>query len=148
MPNIPGETTVPVADWTTGTLKIYLDTRIDYERQVSDERDQRYAERWKAQEEATRNLKEYSNEYRGSLNDLSTKMATKTEVITAVQAVVDKIEAQDKVNTEFRSRLDVGNPDVRSLQTAQATQLGSRLSTDKLIAYLIAAGSLAIAFFK
>lgn len=141
MPNTSGETNVPVGDWTTGTLKVFHDSelarvltiaklRIYYERQISDERDLRYHERWAAQEEAAKNLKEYQNEFRGSLSDLSTKMATKDELSASIKALFDKIEAQEKVNTEFRSRLDIGNPAIGSIQNQLATSQGMRTQSD------------------
>lgn len=132
-----GETSIPIAEWTTGTLKAYHDMQIGYERQVSDERDKRYHERWQAQEIATQNLKEYSNEYRGSLNDLSARMATKDELSTAIRALTEKIDAQEKVNTEFRSRLDIGNPAVGTIQQQIASQIGARQGTDKTIGYIM-----------
>lgn len=145
-----GETNVPIGDWTTGTLKIYHDEKmellnlraidkVDYERQVSNERDQRYHERWAAQEEATKNLKDYQNEFRGSLNDLSTKMATKNELTAAIRALSEKIEAQEKVNTEFRSRLDIGNPAIGSIQQQLATSAGVQKGSDITMGKIYAA---------
>lgn len=141
MPNTAGETNIPISEWTTGTLKIYEDSetarvlsivnlRIDYERQISDERDKRYQERWAAQEEAAKNLKEYQNEFRGSLNDLSTQMAKKDELAAGLRSVIEKIEAQEVVNREFRSRLDIGNPAIGNLQQQLATNQGITQGTN------------------
>lgn len=152
-----GETTVPVGDWTTGTLKIYHDEklellnqlavmRVSYERQISDERDRRYQERWAAQEDAAKNLKEYQNEFRGALSDLSTKMATKDELLAAVRSLSDKIEAQEKVNTEFRSRLDVGNPAIGTIQNqlaaSQGIRQGGEITMGKIYAAIGAVGTI------
>lgn len=146
--NQPAETSIPIGEWSIGSLKAHHDMMIAYERQVSDERDLRYKERWKAQEEATKNLKEYSNEYRGSLDDLSSKMATKVELTTAVSSLSEKIDTQSNLIGELRSRLDVGNPAISSLQNAQATSEGRKLGADQIIAYLITAVALAVAIFK
>lgn len=153
MPPASGETTVPVSDWTTGTLKIYHDDKmtllnqvatqkIEYERQIADERDLRYQERWAAQEEAAKNLKEYQNEFRGSLSDLSTKMATKDELQATMKSIGEKIDALDKVSTEFRSRLDIGNPTISTIQQQLASSQGKTLGADKTVAYVIAAISI------
>lgn len=120
----PTETSIPIGEWTIGSLKAYHDMMISYERQIADERDRRYHERWSAQEEAAKNLKEYQNEFRGSLSDLSTKMATKDEMLAVAKGLSEKIEAQEKVNTEFRSRLDIGNPAIGALQQQQAISAG------------------------
>lgn len=138
---VSSETNVPITDWSIGSLKIYHDEKLEllhrfgiqqisYERQISDQRDLRYQERWAAQEEAAKNLKEYQNEFRGSLSDLSTKMATKDELQAVSRGLIDKIEAQEKVNTEFRSRLDVGNPAIGTIQNQLATSQGMKTQSD------------------
>lgn len=156
MTTTTGETNVPIGDWTTGSLKIYHDEKIEllnqmlvqkisYERQLSDERNSRYKERWTAQEEAAKNLKEYQNEFRGSLSDLSTKMATKDELFTAIKGMSEKIDALDKVNAEFRSRLDIGNPAISALQNQQAISKGmlqgSEITMGKIYAAIGAVGA-------
>lgn len=154
MANTAGETTVPISEWTTGTLKIFHDSelarvlslsniRMDYERQISDERDKRYHERWAAQEEAAKNLKEYQNEFRGALTDLSARMATKDELLAAIRSLSEKIEAQEKVNTEFRSRLDIGNPAIGSIQNQLANNSGKSSGASTTIAYIVTAISIA-----
>lgn len=146
MPSQPTETSIPIGDWTIGSLKAYHDMMISYERQVVDERDKRYEERWKAQEKASQRYQEVSNEFRGSLDDLSSKMATKLEVNTAVASLIDKIETQGKSISELRSRLDVGNPDVRTLQNNEATRTGqsqgSEITMSKIYAAIVVGVSL------
>lgn len=139
MANPSGETTVPVGDWTTGTLKIYLDTRLDYERQIADERDLRYQERWAAQEAATKYNQEKSNEFRGALDDLSTKQATKLELQTAVSTLTEKIDTQANLMGELRSRLDVGNPAIGTIQQQLAASDGLRKGSDITIGKIYAA---------
>lgn len=150
-----GETNVPIGEWTTGTLKIYHDMAIEHERELMDERDRRYHERWAAQEEAAKNLKEYQNEFRGSLSDLSTKMATKDEMLAVAKGLSEKIEAQDKVNTEFRSRLDVGNPAIAALQNQNSLNQGQTSGSDKtwevigkVVPILVGIGGLLYGIFK
>lgn len=140
MSNTAGETTVPVSEWTTGTLKIYHDAIIGYERQISNERDLRYQQRFEAQEAATKNLKEYTNEYRGALNDLSSNMATKVEVTTAVASLTEKIDTQSNLIGELRSRLDTGNP---AIQSQLDTSSGRSIGIEKTIAYVVTAISIA-----
>lgn len=146
MASTPSETNVPIGDWTIGSLKVYDDTCRAYERQISDERDLRYKERWQAQEAAAKNLKEYQNEFRGALSDLSTKMATKDELTAGLKSMSEKIEAQEKVNTEFRSRLDVGNPAIGTIQNQLATNQGitqgSQITIGKIYAAIGAVGAL------
>lgn len=146
MNNPPTETSIPISDWSIGSLKAYHDMMIAYERQVTDERDKRYHERWAAQEDAAKNLKEYQNEFRGALNDLSTKMATKDELTAAMRGLIDKIESQEKVNTEFRSRLDIGNPAIGSIQqqlaTNQGLAQGGQITMGRIYAAIGAAGAI------
>lgn len=137
MVNQPTETSIPIGDWTIGSLKAHHDMMISYERQVSDERDLRYEERWQAQESATRNLKEYTNEYRGSLNDLSARMATKIELTTAITTLSEKIDIQSNLIGELRSRLDVGNPAISTIQNKLAASDGKSLGSDKTLSYLM-----------
>lgn len=140
----PTETSIPISEWTIGSLKAHHDMMIAYERQILDERDQRYHERWAAQEAAAKSLKEYQNEFRGALSDLSTKMATKDELLAAIRSLSDKIEAQEKVNTEFRSRLDIGNPAIGSIQqqlaTSQGQANGSQITIGRIYAAIAAVG--------
>lgn len=140
----PTETSIPISEWSIGSLKAHHDMMISYERQIVDERHERYRERWAAQEEAAKNLKEYQNEFRGSLSDLSTKMATKDELLAAIRGLSEKIDALDKVSTEFRSRLDVGNPAIQSLQNQQALssgiQQGGQITMGRIYAAVGAVG--------
>lgn len=125
-----GETEKQVSGWTVDTLKEYHDLRIDYERQLSDERGDRYKERWQAQEAASKYAQEKANEFRGSLDDLSSKQATKVELATAIQTITEKIDVQSGLIGELRSRLDIGNPAIATLQNAQAAQAGLKLGAD------------------
>lgn len=138
MPNISGETNIPIGDWTIGSLKIYQDSnvsalkelhedRIDHVIESIDKNDRRYQERWQAQENAAKALKEYQNEFRGALDDLSTKQATKLEVTTAVDILTEKIEAQTKLIGALTSRLDLGNPELRTLQAQQSQDTGKSM---------------------
>lgn len=149
------ETNVPVKDWTTGTLKILhddkisllkelLDIKVDYERQIADERDKRYMERWQAQEVAGKRYQDVSNEFRGSLNDLSSNMATKVELITAINTLTEKIDVQANLISSLTSRLDVGNPELRTLQNQEANRTGvsqgSQITMGKIYAAIAAVG--------
>lgn len=138
MADTPGETNVPIKEWTTGTLKVYHDAIIGYERQVADERDKRYEERWKAQEKASERYQQVSNEFRGALDDLSTKMATKIEVTTAVKSISEKIDVLRQDLTNTNSRLDK-NPEVRALQGQEATRSGMQAGSDLTVGKLYAA---------
>lgn len=139
MPNSPTETSIPIGDWTIGSLKAYHDMMISYERQVADERDQRYHERWAAQEAATKYNQEKSNEFRGALDDLSTKQATKLELQTAVSTLTEKIDTQANLTSELRSRLDVGNPAIGTIQQQIAARDGSTTGSDRAILYVVIA---------
>lgn len=119
-----GETEVNVSGWTTDTLRYHLAQRVDYERQLADERDRRYQERWMAQETASKYAQQIANEFRGSLSDLSTQMATKHEMATAMDALNDKLSGHSDLMAEIRSRLDVGNPAVAALQNQAAQNVG------------------------
>lgn len=155
MSSQPTETSIPIGDWTIGSLKAYHDMMISYERQVADERDQRYHERWQAQEAATKYNQEKSNEFRGALDDLSTKQATKLEVQTAVSTLTEKIDTQANLVGELRSRLDVGNPAIGTIQQQLAARDGSTEGSDKTVLYVVIAINmligivgLAISIFK
>lgn len=131
MSESPQETSIPIGDWSVGSLKAYHDMMVSYERQVADERDRRYQERWAAQQTASEQLKEYQNEFRGALTDLSALQATKSELKALEKTLEDKIEANTSALGEIRSRLDVGNPALTSIQQQIAVRDG--LTQDKQV---------------
>lgn len=110
-----GETERQVSGWTVDTLKQFHDTVIEYEQKLSIERDKRYQERWQAQQDASQALKEYQNEFRGALTDLSTKQATKVELETSNKTLTDKIDVNNIEVSTLRSRLDIGPVGLSSL---------------------------------
>lgn len=123
--------------WTLDSYTSHNEAMRIADEKFQAERDRRYSERWKAQEKAAENLKEYQNEFRGSLEDLSTKQATKLELAAAIKTVTDKIDLQSATLSELRSRLDVGNPTVAALQNQYSTSLGRGEGVAKAVAYLI-----------
>lgn len=110
--------------------------------ELIDRNDKRYEERWIAQEKAAENLKEYQNEFRGALDDVSTKQATKVELNTAIKTLSDKIDVQAGLLSDLRSRLDVGNPAISALQNQQAISKGilqgSDITMNKIYAAMVA----------
>lgn len=93
MPDTPSETNVPIADWTTGTLKIYHDAVIGYERQVSNERDLRYQERFEGQERNIQTATEAIDKRLDILNELRSGVATNDQV----EALEKIVAAQGKL---------------------------------------------------
>lgn len=152
-----GETNIPVTDWTTGTLKVYEDDKIDnVERLAMAEarrlNDLHYAD-VKRLEEAADDLENALNdfkqsvgirfievnEFRKSLDDLGQKMETKSEATVSNKSTSDKIDELSKQIIELRSRLDIGNPAVIALQNAQAASSGFRAGTDITMGKIYAA---------
>lgn len=140
MTSQPTETSIPIGDWTIGSLKAHHDMMISYERQVADERDKQYSERWKAQEVAGKRYQDVSNEFRGSLDDLSSKMATKVELTTAFRTLSEKTDTLSALIGELRSRLDVGNP---AIQSQLDNNSGRNIGKSETIAYVVTAISIA-----
>lgn len=70
-----------------------LDEKIDYEARLSQERDQRYEQRFQAQESATAYMRQVTNEFRGQLADQQATFITRTEALSRDQANADKTDA-------------------------------------------------------
>lgn len=143
MTNIPGETTVPVGDWTTGTLKIYHDEKIASLKERYD--DLRQADQIALQaalvaqekavaaaltaakeavlkaETAAEKRFESVNEFRQSLADQTATLLPRTEYDTAHKSVVEKIDGL----TDRMNRKD-----------------GQSTGSDKTIAYIVTAISI------
>lgn len=143
-----GETQRNESGWSTDTLKDYLEKVIALN-------DTRYNERWSAQEAATKYSQEKANEFRGALDDVSSKQATKVELATAVKTLSDKIDVSSTLIAELRSRLDVGNPAIAALQNQNSRSQGQDSGSDKtwavigkVVPILIGLGGLLYGIFK
>lgn len=77
------------------------------------------------------------NEFRGALNDLSTQMATRRELETAVSSLSATIDTAQRDRNhqlaelrdtlaELRSRIDVGAPQIPELQKYVASTIGQK----------------------
>lgn len=88
-----GETEKQVSGWTVDTLKEYLESRIDGN-------DNRYDQRFAAQEAATKYAQEKSNEFRGSLEDIGKKQMPRTEAEAIFKALGEKMESLARANAE------------------------------------------------
>lgn len=175
MPSTPGETNVPVSDWTTGTLKILqdqnvanikelLETEICAIRKTMKESDRRYEQRFDAQEKATgvaitsakeavtkaeastERRFESVNEFRAALSDQSASLMSRAEVEQLNKSLSDKIDEQGKLITELRSRLDVGNPVIGTIQQQLAAtagmQQGEQMQMGKIYAFVGGVGAI------
>lgn len=85
------------------------------------------------------------NEFRKSLDDLGQKMQTKLEATALQKSNDDRFNEHSKQLTDLRSRLDVGNPVIGTLQQQLANKMGFGQGTDKIIAYVIAIVSILLA---
>lgn len=141
-----GETESQESGWTVDTLKYLVD-----ERQRRDDRylqllDRLLTERWQAQEVASKRAIEVGNEFRQTLDDLSSKQATKVELESAVKTLTDKIDTNTSAQAETRSRLDVGPAGLAALQTQQTLnagiQQGSQITMGKIYAAIAAVGTI------
>lgn len=121
MSSTPGETNVPIGDWTTGTLKIYHDEKLDALRQHYDSlRDLDMREYDKLREADQRALKaalqavkednekkavamekrfDSVNEFRQTLSDQTSTFLPRPEYVANHKALEDKIQAlTDRMN--------------------------------------------------
>jgi len=168
MAQASGETNVPVSEWTTGTLKIHQDDRISgverialaeskrlYDLHVADFK--RLDEQIDAlgreffQDKQLKTIAQdkfeatvqrdavKQNEFRGSLDDLSKSMATKTEMGAALKNIDDKFAEHGKQLSDLRSRLDVGNPAIGTIQQQLAVSSGRQSGSDVTIGKIYAA---------
>lgn len=175
MTNISGETNVPVSDWTTGTLKILqdqstaavkelLEAEICAIRKTIKESDRRYEQRFDAQEKATmvaitsakeavtkaetstERRFESVNEFRAALSDQSASLVSRNEVEQLAKSLTEKIDELGKQLVELRSRLDVGNPVVSTIQQQLAANQGmlqgSAVTMSKIYAAIGAVGAI------
>lgn len=174
MPNTAGETNIPISEWTTGTLKVLqdqnlanikelLESEICAIRKTIKESDRRYEQRFDAQEKATmvaitsakeavtkaeastERRFESVNEFRAALADQSSTLVSRTEVDQYNKALNEKIEELSKLVAELRSRLDVGNPAIGTIQqqlaAASGIQQGEQLQMGKIYAFVGAIGA-------
>lgn len=106
MPNTAGETTVPIGDWTTGTLKVYEDEKLATLKLLMDERKEHLKELRAAdqraidaalvsQEKAIIKAENAAERRFELLNELRDGVATK-----------EQVEAVDKLVDGITSRLD------------------------------------------
>lgn len=143
MPNTSGETNVPIQDWTTGTLKVYHDEKIEtlgqlfHKLRESDQialqaalvaQEKAVAAALTAAKEAVLKAEtaaekrfESVNEFRQSLADQTATLLPRTEYDAAHQSVVEKIDGL----TDRMNRKD-----------------GQSTGSDKTIAYIVTAISL------
>jgi tetrahydromethanopterin S-methyltransferase subunit G len=80
------ETRDGINGWTVHTLKVHLVA-------VMDERDKRYAQRFEAQESASKYAQEKANEFRGQLKDQAERFMPRTEGEQASRTNSEKIDA-------------------------------------------------------
>lgn len=109
MNNPPTETSIPIGDWTIGSLKAYHDMMVAYERQVADERDRRYQQRFDYQEKNVVTALTAIDKRLDILNELRTGVATVAQV-EALEKIVD--ESKERVgkieNVKAGSELTIG----------------------------------------
>lgn len=75
---------------------------------------------------AQQRTNEGQNEFRGQLKDQAATLLPRTEYILAHRALEEKVEgALTEINT-LRSRVDIGPPGMKSLQTQSDTDTGRR----------------------
>lgn len=110
MSNIPGETTVPVGDWTTGTLKIYHDEKLaslkEYAEQRIDDQDKYVESKFLAIKEAVLKAEvandkrfESVNEFRAQLSDQTNSFLSRLEYNAQHKALEDRVTAlTDRIN--------------------------------------------------
>ncbi len=95
------------------------------------------------------------NEFRGALDDLSKDMATRRELEAAISNIKGetavalasanaKTDQQASELATLRSRLDVGNPEVRLLQSRADRDTGETNRTKEIIAYAFAVVTVAV----
>ena len=85
-------TNVPLKEYQAEVTR-RLEQRIDYESELSKERDKRYEQRFMAQESATVYMRQVTNEFRGQLSDQQATFITRTEALSRDQANADKTDA-------------------------------------------------------
>jgi hypothetical protein len=124
-----GQTKANESAFTTDTLKVYLDSqalkdaqilglhkelselRDKHAMELRDAADKRYEQRFQAQEAATAKASANQNEFRGSLNDLSTTKVSSTEFKLALEAVrqqiLDGSKTTDAKLADIQHRLDI-----------------------------------------
>lgn len=130
-----GETTVPIGDWTTGTLKVYEDEKISLLEKYFE---QRFIDQDKAVQAALLATKEAVlkaeaanekrfeavNEFRGQLADQTATLMPRAEADSRFNGQAEKIsDLTDRINTSE----------------------GKDKGSDKTIAYAVTAVSIAIA---
>lgn len=138
MPNTAGETTVPIGDWTTGTLKVYEDEKIANLKILMDERkehlkelrvaDQRAIDAALVSQEKAIVKAENAAERRFELlNELRDGVATK-----------DQMEALEKVVDDLKDRINTTLGQSRGLKDGWAYLLGGLGGVATIIGVILA----------
>lgn len=91
------ETTVPIGDWTIGSLKVYEDEKLALLKQLMDERKEHLKDLRVADQRALEVALEANEKRLDLLNELRGGVATK-EQLEALEKVVD--ELKDRLNTQ------------------------------------------------
>lgn len=168
MPNTSGETNVPSSEWSPGTLKIYQDDKINSVERIARAECQRlndlhYADVKRLDDainDLAKTVKSYIestqisqdkfeqstadrfaavNEFRRSLDDLGKSMQTKSEAAQFQATYTQRHDEVVKAISDLRSRLDVGNPAIGTIQQQLAASGGQRQGSDITIGKIYAA---------
>lgn len=153
-----GETEKSPSGWTSETLKVLEDEKIAALERLFTSQIQRLDEALAAQDRAVVLLNTANqiaqdkfeatverdsvkqNEFRGSLDDLSQKMATRRESENSFSAVNLRVDDLSRQTADLRSRLDIGPIGLAAVVSQQEHQSGHRegaqMSTDNLYARL------------
>ena len=87
---------------------------------------------------------ESQNEFRGQLRDQASTFLTRAEWDLSHKALNDKLAVTNDDVADLRSRLDVGSPGLRSLQSESDQSIGRRSSTAQGWDYLLRTVAIAI----
>ena len=160
-----GQTKENVSSWTVDSLKAHyddtnalrwkrdedvaalrqtnLDNTVAYLKELAQERDKRYEQRFQAQESASTYTRNIQNEYRGSLNDLASTKVPRTEFEAALKAIAGQIDgvakaSSEKLDTMSKSELTAFTDIQHRLDLKEGSSQGSNSLYGSAITLLIA----------
>ena len=119
-----GETARQESGWTVDTLKEYLESRIDGN-------DKRYAQRFDAQEAASKYVQTNQNEFRGALQDVGEKQMPRTEAEAEFKSIRGSF-------VELKARMDRDEGRGGGLNSSWGYLIGAVALVASLIAIFMA----------
>lgn len=139
MAETPRETSIPIAEWSIGSLKAYHDMQISYERQISDERDKHWHELRKVDQKAIVVAQKNNQQHFKQLNENAERTIEERGHFVSIEAFKPFEENVIKQLTDIRSRLDIGNPTIATIEQKLAASAGRAMGSDKTVLYVVMA---------